>query len=388
MNNADLSPTQDASNGQSPLRSLVTLAQYSDEQTRLISFYFSLSSFSDKSHREELLSIKHLIASAQQKLPMGRDTSGVSEDLEQISNMRESIRAVPSVFRVVFACSDKQIWQEFRLPLCRSISSLEISRNFRIVPLLRALQECDPYVVALIENGKTRAFTVSGEEIHEVKNQFPEADLTLHVDDSRVGWSHHIDANVEDRAQAYLRSTSSLLREWRTEKHYKHLVIGCREDLWGALEPQLVKLGMASKIAGSFHLPGFEATPNQVLDAAKPIFVKRLEKLYEDFWNDLRESPARSVVGIHDVLENLESGHVKKLFLGEIPDQSVFECVNCAKWQLDDGKKCKACGSSELAATPAAELIARKAVLAGIEILAPGAGTSLAPHLVGAQLRY
>ena len=388
MNTPAISHTQNSSSTVCPLESLIRLAQFSDDKVQSVSFYFSFSSFPDKSHREELLSIKHLVDNATNRLPLGQEISGLREDLTKISSMGDSIRSAPGVFRAVFACHEQHFWEEFRLPLGSNVNSLEIGRIFHIVPLLRANEECTPYMVALVEHGKSRVFSVRGDEIQEMKDQFPDEDLTVHADDSRVGWSRHIDANDEDRTQAYLKELAGLLLELMEKENHTNLVIGCRDDLWSEIEPQIAKIGMTSKIAGRFRLPGFEATPSQVLRAAKPVFTKRLEQSYADFWEKLRENPGQGVDGVQAVLESLESGRVQKLYIGETADSNAVECVSCGKWQLEDMGSCKACGSSDVVSISIAELMVHKALLTGVEILTPVAGSSSAPRATGVLLRY
>ena len=52
----------------------------------------------------------------------------------------------------------------------------------------------------------------------------------------------------------------------------EHLVVGCREEVWSELEPELEKAGLAAMIAGRFHLASFDLTAAAILQAARPVF--------------------------------------------------------------------------------------------------------------------
>jgi peptide subunit release factor 1 (eRF1) len=371
-----------------PSETIAVLAKIHDERAHAVTLYFNRSFFPDKAHREEELSVEHLVEGARNKLQAELIDPGVSQDLLRILEMGPQIRESPSLFRAVFACSDMQIWQEVDLPVRGSISCLEIARHFQLVPLLRALESSTAYCVALVEHGKARIFIVRGIEIDEVKDQFPSVDLSVHADDSRVGWSHHIDANVEERTKAYMKKLAFDLCRFLQDEPCQHLVIGCREDLRSELEPQLAKAGLEPVISGYFHLSSFDMTPHEVLLAATPVFQEKQRQRYADLWEEVRERPAQSAVGVDAVLRGLESGRVHTLFLGEISEKSVTECSNCHSWWVKVCSTCATCGSSNLVTTSAEELLFRKALLTGAEVLAPDTTIAASFGEVGAILRY
>jgi hypothetical protein len=96
----------------------------------------------------------------------------------------------------------------------------------------------------------------------------------VHADGSRGGWSHHIDGNVNERAKAYTKKLAFDLHQFVQDAHCQYLVVGCREDVWGELEPQLARAGLAAMIAGHFHLSSFDLAPHGVLQAAKPVLAE------------------------------------------------------------------------------------------------------------------
>jgi len=366
----------------------VTLANVYDENAKAISFYFSQASFSERSHKEELLNAKHLVNQVKTKCSSEGGNEDLFRDLAMIREVEQQIRATPARFKAVFACDKKQIWQEYDLPICENVSCLEVATHFKLVPLLRALESCTPYCVAIVENGKAKSFLIHGNEIHDLDARLPAADLSVHADDSRVGWSHHIDSNVSERRKAYMRELAMDLQRLLTSIDCEHLVIGCREEVWSELEPELGKAGSAAMIAGRFHLASFDLTSAGILQAARPVFDEWQRERYVEFWLKVREQPAHSAVGVEPVLRSLESGRVHKVCLGNIPDTKLYICAGCNVWWNKAEEECPACGKADVYAIAAEELLLRKALLTDAEILAPGAAIAAALGPVGALLRY
>jgi hypothetical protein len=61
------------------------------------------------------------------------------------------------------------------------------------------------------------------------------------------------------------------------------------------------------------------------------------------------EMPARAAVGIESVLQSLDEGRVKVLFLGTIQNGETVECGRCGKWH-SKGKLMRALCKSEASA--------------------------------------
>lgn len=135
------------------------------------------------------------------------------------------------------------------------MSRLEIAKHFQLVPLLRALESCTPHCAAIGEHDKARAFIVRGLEIHEMEDRLPSVDLSVHAEDSRGGWSHHIEGNVNERAKAYMKKLAFDLHQFVQDALCQYLVVGCREDVWGELEPQLARAGLAAMMQDTFTYP-------------------------------------------------------------------------------------------------------------------------------------
>ena len=365
---------------------LLALAKFCDEEAHAVSFYFSLSSSPDSSHREEEVSIKNLVRDTIGHCEQGTRTEGFLKDLAQVLAAVEDIRSSPSRFRAVFACRDQHIWQDFDLPALGSISHLGVGRHFDMAPLLAARESCTPYCVVLIERGKARAFVVRGTEVHELLGRLLAEDLGLHADDSRVGWSHHISGILEEHAKAYLKHFALQLHSFMAEQGCARLVVGCREDLWSDVEAQLLEAGRAALI-GRFHLPGFDVSAAGVLLAARPVFEEDQRRRYLDAAGKIQEGSLQSVLGLNEVLRSLDEGRVHKLILGKTSDEVCSECKDCGRSQAGVCSSCPFCGSAELRPVVAREVLVRRSLLTDAEVLLPG-DESYGLDDVAAWLRY
>lgn len=125
-----------------------------------------------------------------------------------------------------------------------------------------------------------------------------------------------------------------------------------------------------------------------MLQAAKAVLAEKRRQFYANVWESIQENPAQSAVGVEHVLKSLESGRVHTLFLGNISGANVSECANCNKWWRKASDTCVDCGSSDVSTISTEELLFRKALLTGAEILTPDTATAHLFGDVGAILRY
>jgi peptide subunit release factor 1 (eRF1) len=362
---------------------ILALAKISDTQDDVISFYFSLASTPDTSHREELVMIKDLVRDASGG---ERKTPRVVADMESLLATAEEIRNTPSRLRAVFACRDQNIWREFDLPADGSVRYLKVGKRFHMGPLLRALSACVPYCVTIIEHGKARAFVVHGTDIQEVAGRFATRDLALHADDSRVGWSHHLEGSLEQHAKEYLKELVPEIRNFMREHGSSLLAIGCRQDLWGEIEPQLRGQQWAGEVIGHYDPPSFEVSPFHVLQATRPIFEEYQRRHYFDVLDKVY-TDTQYAVGFDEVGQLLEQGRVQKLVLGKPSDDVVLECQRCAHLQ-EAVDRCQYCGNLTMFVGPWEEALIRKALLTDVEIVTPGMKTSYGIEGVAALLRF
>lgn len=346
---------------------LLELTKFCDEAAHAVSLYFSLPSTPNQSHRTEFIAIKRLVQDVQDEFDPQALSTSLAKDLDDVLNMSEEICGNPARFWAVFACREKQLWREFGLPATRFIGQLEVGRRFRLFPLMDAMQACAPYCVLLLESGKARVFVVRGTEIQEFPDGLPAADLRLHAEDSRVGWSSHIDRDVEEHEKAYCKSLAHMLHKFMAEQQTSHVVIGCREDLWGEMGAFFYHFG-TNNILGNFHLPNFAISPADVLGMATPVFEQSQRWMRTSVLSEINETPSRAAVGVGDVLRAVGEGRAQKVVVSRMLKLTIPECQDCGRMREEANRKCIFCGSARIGYAPAEENLIRQALLSHAEI--------------------
>jgi hypothetical protein len=313
--------------------------------------------------------------------------TALAKDLDEVLTAAEEVRLNPVRLRAVFACREKQVWREFDLPAARSIIRLDVGRRFLLAPLVASAQSCAPYCVVILETGKARTFVVRGTEIQEVAGRLPAEDLSLHAEDSRVGWSRHIERELEEHEKAYFKRLSHLLDEFLAEQQIAHLAVLCRGDLWGEIRQQFGTFQTAAFVC-HVPLPNFAIGSADVLRIASPIFQETQKQRSVGLLREIDENPSRAAIGVSDVLGALSEGRVLKLVMGKLPDQTVCECRNCGSMWAAAGHNCIFCGSAKSSYMAAEEGLIRQASLTDAEILWVEADTAPGFNGAAALLRY
>ncbi len=210
-------------------------------------------------------------------------------------------------------------------------------------------------------------------------------DLSLHAEDSRVGWSNRIDRDVEEHEKAYFARLSRQVHTFMAEQKIPRLVLGCRDDLWGQVEHEFVDL--KDMISGRFHLPNAAVCPAEVLPMAEPVFEASQRQRCVELLREINENPSRGALGVSDVLQSLAAGRVDKIVLGELPHQTISECTACGRMSAEAGKNCVFCdGATRYMA--ADEGLVRQALLTDAEMFFIEPETAPGFSGAAALLRY
>lgn len=143
------------------------------------------------------------------------------------------------------------------LPVNAPSNIVETGYRVNLFPLLCAMELCATFAVMLLEADRARLFLGHGDAVEEMLDILPVADRKTHSDDSRVGWSHHVEGNAAHRSDAYWSLLAKKAKIWLDDFCPHYLVIGCREDLWGHSSRHFKPLGRGRAV-GFFHLPNFE----------------------------------------------------------------------------------------------------------------------------------
>lgn len=342
------------------------LAGFYEPSGEAVSFLFSRMTTPDKTHHEEAINVKNMIHQAKMSATNEVQQDLLLSDLDAIRSVADEIRVGPSHFHAVFACARQHVWKDFVLPISTQLNFLHIGPRFYLAPLVRQLQQIAPYCVVLMETGKAHAFLCRGTEIHALSGRLPSKDLRLHADDSRVGWSSHIEGSLEEHERGYFTVLSHQIRELLTEHQLDRLIIGCRDDLWGEVGAQVVG-ELHKNVIGRFHLPSFEMSSTEVANCATPIFIEHQRKHVRAILQEINENPSRRTSGVRNSMNELLNGRVRTLILNDTDAEETFECTVCRRGTYSSTGKCLSCGG-DLDRLPADEGLIRAALLTDTEI--------------------
>lgn len=363
---------------------LSRLLQFFSAAGEGLSFYFGSPEVHNNAHRDEAIAAKYLLQSVSHSAS-GELPGGVATDLEKMKQKVERVRSEPNKLHVVFACSGEGVWREFDVPCSSSQNTIELGQYLRVVPLVSALQRTRSYGVVLVETGRARAFLVRGTESEELVDAIDSADLSLHADDARVGWSDHIVRDQREHERTFFKHVAEQIQELAEANRLETLIVGCREELWADLGRLLDKFGRIK--TATFHLPSFSMGGAEVVRYAEPVFLSLERKKIEDALDSVNENLASSAVGVGDVLALLSQGNVRKVVLGTMGSEVASECRACGYVGAGRSSSCAICGGTYIGHLPVDEAVLRRSLACGAEVLnAEAAGVSF--NGVAALLRY
>src|ERR1700757_1674364 len=92
------------------------LAEFQDEKSCAVSFYFQPSTPRNKAHKEDTILIKDLAREAMRALESKEKKEGVRADIDRIVRLSSELRNNGTHAKAVFACSKQNVWEEYDLP--------------------------------------------------------------------------------------------------------------------------------------------------------------------------------------------------------------------------------------------------------------------------------
>src|SRR6201997_3440625 len=92
------------------------LAEFQDQNSCAVSFYFQPSAPRNKAHKEDSILIKDLAKEAMRTLETKGKKDCARADIERIVRMSTELRSNGTHAKAVFACAAQNIWHEYELP--------------------------------------------------------------------------------------------------------------------------------------------------------------------------------------------------------------------------------------------------------------------------------
>src|SRR3974390_2629918 len=105
------------------------LAEFQDQNSCAVSFYFQPSTPRNKAHKEDTILIKDLAREAMRVLESKGKNGYARAEIDRIVRMEGELRTNGIHGRAVFACGTKNVWREFELPAALGNTQIHVDRQ-------------------------------------------------------------------------------------------------------------------------------------------------------------------------------------------------------------------------------------------------------------------
>lgn len=347
------------------------LAQYESPKASAISFYFQPQTPQDKSHRQEAILIKDLVRETLRRAERNGNNTALREDLQRILQIAEGLHGNHSRGKAIFACRGLGVWRELDVPPRLGQSQIIVNSRFHLKPLVAARSGMPRTCIALFDRKRSRMF----ELVDDTLVQKPDLEFgplpKVGKSDGYSGYdAGHRERHIENEVTGHYKLFSESLQLLMNQDKCEALVIGCRDEAWAALEPQLHTY-LRQRLLGRFLLDPIAATTEEVRESASMIvnnhrMQEQQELLREAIGQSQRNS--RGAVGLRHVLNALERQEVQVLLVSRDFKSEAVECSNCGHLDTRMVSSCAVCGQKTLELSDVSDALVDLALRNGAEI--------------------
>jgi peptide subunit release factor 1 (eRF1) len=329
-----------------------------------ISFYFQPGVPKDKSHREEGIQAKELVRKTIQELQLNGRTSKAIQDLERILRIAEGLHGNEGFAKVVFSCSDRNVWREFDVPPVSFSTRLFVNRRFHLKPLAALFSEYPKLWVALADRQNAQVLELEFGKTRQqisITNPIPRHGRS----DGFGGYDGgHVQRHKEDEVRRHYRELAEFLKNGVQRRQFDAIVFGCNDVNWPELQAQLHP-DVAKKTLGHFSGEIAAMPDDRIVSEALRIAQGALREHHHSLLGEtLDEARAhrRGVTGLRRVLRALELGEIDTLLMSQDYSARAVECTNCHHLDSHLVGYCPVCGHATRELEDVCELLVPIAV--------------------------
>lgn len=347
------------------------LANFRSEEGCAVTFYYQPSTPPNKSHRDEVILVKDMIRSAVRDAEKRGKNGSTRSDLEHISNMLDPLHGNGGKAKAIYACGNKGFWREFDIPTQSLKPKIAISQRFHLKPLAAVLDANHSACVVLADRTKARVFELRNEEIAE-KQDFVNELTRRGKSDGWGGYdAGHAERKQLNEAMQHFKVVADYIEQHFAHGGSAHLVVGCRDDVWSEIEPQLQSMSR-QRLVGRFRIDPKVATPEQVKTMAREQLAQfetgRKQELIREVVGEAHRN-GRGAVGLRRVLRSLETGEVQTLMLGATFHAPGVKCYNCGHMDMHVTPTCAICDKTNTELEDIGDAIVGHAIRTDVEIV-------------------
>jgi peptide subunit release factor 1 (eRF1) len=322
------------------------LAEFHDEKSCAVSFYFQPSTPRNKAHKEDMILIKDLAREALRSLESQGRKECARADMDRILHLSGELRSNGTHGKAVFACAAQNIWREYDVPASLPGTQLFVDRHFHLKPIAHLLGALPLLGVVLVDRHRARIFDLRLGELTEREDLFHPVPRRGRSDGFAGYDGGHAQRRVEDETRQHFKNVAETLKTLLEKGVFEKWILACQDAHLSLLEPQLHSY-VSQALIGRFHADVGHITRDEIRTRAQQI----VERWQSDRRRDLvgqavgqARSNGLGVTGLRRVLRALELGEVQTLLLGENLQAHAVECSGCGHIDAHLVSSCPVCG--------------------------------------------
>ncbi len=322
------------------------LAEFHDQNSCAVSFYFQPSTPRNKAHREDTILIKDLAREAMRALEKKGQKDCGRADIDRVVRMSGDLRSNGTHAKAVFACSEQNIWREYELPPTLGGTQLFIDRYFHLKPLAHLLGASPLLAIVLLDRHRARIFDLRLGELTEREDLFHPVPRRGRSDGFGGYEGGHAQRRVEDEVRQHFKNIAENLKELTEKGAFEKWILACQDAHRPMFESQLHPY-VSQALIGHFHADLAHASRDEIRSHAQQIVDTWQNARRRDLINQVlgqARSHGRGVSGLRRVLRSLELGEVQTLLIGENLQAHAVECSGCGHIDAHLVSYCPICG--------------------------------------------
>jgi peptide subunit release factor 1 (eRF1) len=355
------------------------LAAFASDAGCAVSFYFQPLTPTNKSHHQELIQAKDLARQALREAEKHGKNACARADLERVLALAEQLHGNHARAKAVFACGGRGLWQEFDLPPRLARSQLFLGHHFHLRPLLALLDTLPRCGVVVADGKRARIFEVVMDQLAESSGMVTPITRRKRSDGFMGYEAGHAQRRIEDDELHHFKQVGERLKHLATRGGCELLALGCREETWRELEPQLHTY-VKQRMLGRFTADPVTATHEQVRSEVQRLLAeqraRRSRELLREVLGEAQRN-GRGAVGLRNVLRSLERGEVQAVLLAEDFAGRASECRACGRLDSRLLPHCAVCGQETRTLADVGERLLGQLLRGGIELLPVAADPAL-----------
>jgi peptide subunit release factor 1 (eRF1) len=327
------------------------LAEFQDEKSCAVSFYFQPSTPRNKAHKEDTILVKDLVREAlrtvESRTVENKDKKdSVRADMDRILRLSGELRSNGTHGKAVFACASQTLWREYDLPASLPSTQLFVDRHFHLKPIAYLLGASPLLGVVLVDRHRARIFDLRLGELTERKDLFQPLSRKGRSDGYAGYDAGHAQRRVEDETRQHFKHVAESVKDLLEKGVFEKWILACPDSHRALLESQLHSY-VSQALIGRFHADLAHATRDEIRTHAQQIVERwqseRRRELVSQAVGQAR-SNGRGVTGLRRVLRSLELGEVQTLLIGENLQAHAVGCSGCGHIDAHIVAFCPACG--------------------------------------------